>query len=58
MKSVIRKITFTSMQKEYNFLLGKENPTAEDLDMIHFLEQTFDFIEMGEILVEGASNVG
>jgi len=56
MKSIIKKSTLTSMQKEYSFLLDKKTPTADDLDMVHFLEQTFDFIDMGEILVEETSN--
>ena len=58
MKSVIKMSTLTSMQKEYSFLLGKKTPSAEDLDMIHFLEQTFDFIDMGEILIEETSDGG
>ena len=56
MKSIIKKSTLTSMQKEYSFLLDKKTPTADDLDMVYFLEQTFDFIDMGEILVEETSN--
>ena len=51
MKSVIKMSTLTRIQKEYTFLCEKTNPTAEDLDMIGFFEQTFDFIDMGEILI-------
>lgn len=51
MKNVIKKSTLISMQKEYTFLCKKTNPTDEDLDLIGFFEQTFDFIDMGEILI-------
>lgn len=51
MKGVIKKSTLTQIRKEYTFLCEKINPTAEDLDMIGFFEQTFDFIEMGEIVI-------
>lgn len=51
MKSVIKRSSLINLQKEYTFLCGKTNPTDDDLDMIGFLEQTFDFIDMGEILI-------
>lgn len=51
MKSVIKKSTLIGMQKEYTFLCEKSNLTDDDLDLIGFYEQTFDFIDMGEILI-------
>ena len=51
MKNIIKLSTLTRCQKEYEFLVAKTNPSAEDLDMIGFYEQMFDFIDLGEILI-------
>jgi hypothetical protein len=49
---VVTKFQLTAFQNEYFGLYKTETKTAEILDRIRELEQTFDMVELGEIELE------
>ena len=57
-KQVISMSQLANYQHEYTALVKVSQPGADILDRIGVLEQTFDLIDMGEILVEETSDVG
>ena len=46
---VLTKSQLSAFQWEYNTLLRVDQPGADILDRIGYLEQTFDMVELGEI---------
>ena len=51
MKPVITMNTLNEMQREYTALIKVSQPGADLLDRIGYLEQYFDMIDLGEILI-------
>tara|TARA_B100001057_G_C22512853_1_gene818632 strand:- start:409 stop:573 length:165 start_codon:yes stop_codon:yes gene_type:complete len=48
---VITMFQLKAFKHEYNALLKVVQPGADILDRIGYLEQTFDLVDMGEILI-------
>ena len=51
MKPVITMNTLREMQNEYSTLVKVSQPGADLQDRIGYLEQYFDMIDLGEILI-------
>ena len=51
MKPVITMDTLSEIQREYTELVKVSQPGADLLDRIGYLEQYFDMIDLGEILI-------
>lgn len=49
---IISKLELDTSRREYTALLNVSQPSADVLDRIGILEQTFDLIEMGEIIIK------
>lgn len=50
-RQVLKMSQVEAFRNEYNALLSVSQPGADILDRIGYLEQTFDLIDMGEILI-------
>ena len=50
-KPVIKMSTLTEFQREYTELVKVQKPGSDILDRIGYLEQYFDMIDLGEILI-------
>ena len=48
---VLKMSQLEAFRNEYSALLGVSQPGADILDRIGYLEQTFDLVDMGEILI-------
>ena len=57
-KPVIKMSTLTEFQREYSALVKVQKPGSDILDRIGYLEQYFDMVDLGEILIsdEGYEN--
>lgn len=57
-KTVIKMSTLTEFQREYTALVKVSQPGSDILDRIGYLEQYFDMVDLGEILIsdEGYEN--
>ena len=57
-KPVIKMSTLTEFQREYTALVKVQKPGSDILDRIGYLEQYFDMVDLGEILIsdEGYEN--
>ena len=53
----ITMFQLTAFQNEYYDLYKTKTKTAEILDRIRYLEQTFDMIDLGEIHLDPRSNL-
>ena len=51
MKPVITMTTLSELQREYTELVKVSQPGSDLLDRIGYLEQYFDMVDLGEILI-------